>query len=185
MSASNSTSASDRQLSSRLLPCSTTKRRRIHSTEADPPPPATTIVQLGDDFLVEILIRLPNPRSACRCKAVCKRWKSLISNPIRFNRRFVSHHQSRNRQPVLLLPSDDPQAIIRSVIPMTTLLTQSSFAVMDSYKDLVLCGFSDRIGKRNLQILLPLQSAYEAVGRPPFGARIAVGLWDLLYKVSL
>ncbi|CAI0414307.1 unnamed protein product [Linum tenue] len=143
MSASNSTSASDRQLSSRLLPCSTTKRRRIHSTEADPPPPATTIVQLGDDFLVEILIRLPNPRSACRCKAVCKRWKSLISNPIRFNRRFVSHHQSRNRQPVLLLPSDDPQAIIRSVIPMTTLLTQSSFAVMDSYKDLVLCGFSD------------------------------------------
>ncbi|CAI0546633.1 unnamed protein product [Linum tenue] len=103
----------------------------------------TTIVQLGDDLLVEILIRLPNPRFTCRCKAVCKRWNSLISDPIRFNRRFVSHHQSRNRQPPLLLHSDDPRAIIRSFIPMTTSRTHSSFSVMDSYKDLVLCGFSN------------------------------------------
>ncbi|CAI0467354.1 unnamed protein product [Linum tenue] len=136
---------SDRQLSWRFLPCSSTKRRRIHSIEVNSSPPPTTIVQLGDDVLVEILIRLPNPRSACSCKAVCKGWKFLISDPIRFNRRFVSHHQSKNRQPILLLPSDDPQAIITSFIPMTTPFTQRSFAIMDSYKDLVLCGFADLV----------------------------------------
>ncbi|CAI0403127.1 unnamed protein product [Linum tenue] len=74
---------------------------------------------------------------------VCKEWKSLISHPIRFNRRFVSHHQSRNRQPVLLVHSDDPQAIISSFIPMANPFTQSSFEVIDSYKDMVLCGFAD------------------------------------------
>ncbi|CAI0403300.1 unnamed protein product [Linum tenue] len=141
MAAYNSNSAPDQPLSLRFLPCSSAKRRRIHSTEGNSLP--TKIVQLGDDLLVEILIRLPNPRSACRCKAVCKEWKSLISHPIRFNRRFVSHHQSRNRKSVLLLHSDDPQAIISSFIPMATPFTQRSFEVIDSYKDLVLCGFAD------------------------------------------
>ncbi|CAN0909726.1 hypothetical protein LINGRAHAP2_LOCUS25926 [Linum grandiflorum] len=50
------------------------------------------ISKLGDDLLVEILIRsFPDPKSACRCKAVCKQWSSLISSPS-FNRRFVSHY---------------------------------------------------------------------------------------------
>ncbi|CAI0546635.1 unnamed protein product [Linum tenue] len=145
MAANNSSSASDRQLSSWFLPCSSSKRRRIHSTEVNspPPPPPTTIVQLGDDLLAEILIRLPNPKSARRCKAVCKRWNSLISDPVRFNRRFVSHHHSRNRQPPLVLHSDDPQSIITSFIPMDNTFAQDSFAVMDAHRDLVLCGFAD------------------------------------------
>ncbi|CAI0546602.1 unnamed protein product [Linum tenue] len=53
-----------------------------------------SIGRLGDDdLLVEILIRLPDPRSAFRCKSICKRWNSLISAPY-FSRRFLSHHRA-------------------------------------------------------------------------------------------
>ncbi|CAL1391046.1 unnamed protein product [Linum trigynum] len=68
-----------------------------------PPPPL--ISKLGDDLLVEILIRgLLNPRLACRSKLVCKQWSSLISSPS-FNRRFVSHRQSRSAGEPPLTPS--------------------------------------------------------------------------------
>ncbi|CAL1359090.1 unnamed protein product [Linum trigynum] len=140
MAADNSTSALGHRLRSGFLPCSSSKRARIHSAEVYPP-----IWKLADDLLVEVLIRaLPNPRSACRCKLVCKRWSSLIFNPVRFNRRFVSYHRSRNQQPPLLLQSEDPQSIITSFLPMSR-LSRMCFAVMDSYKDLVLCGF-DNVG---------------------------------------
>ncbi|CAI0400485.1 unnamed protein product [Linum tenue] len=105
------------------------------------------ITSLEDSLVVEILIRLPNPRYSCRCKSVCKRWNSLISDAY-FNRRFVSHHQSRY-QP-LLLSNHDTQAIIHS-FPAPPLLTdedkQGSFIVWDCFKDLVLCGFTDPGGK--------------------------------------
>ncbi|CAI0436675.1 unnamed protein product, partial [Linum tenue] len=90
----------------------------------------------------KILIRLPNPSSSCRCKAVCQGWRSLISSP-GFNRRFVSHHRSRNQQPPLLLPSDDSQSNIQSFLFMN-LIGEFSFSVLDSYKDLTLCGFETR-----------------------------------------
>ncbi|CAI0388606.1 unnamed protein product [Linum tenue] len=84
----------------------------------------------------------PNPRSACRCKLVCKRWSSLIFDPVLFNRRFVSHHRSRNQQP----PSS-ASSLGRPAIDHHELYTHDPpipvFAVMDSYKDLVLCGFED------------------------------------------
>ncbi|CAI0382749.1 unnamed protein product [Linum tenue] len=137
MSADNSTSASDRPPSSRFVPCGSGKRCRIPSTEPNPPPKIRT---LGDDLLVEILIRLPNPRYSCRCKAVCKGWRSLISSP-RFNRSFISRHRSRNQPSSLLLTSDDSQSIINSFLPRMSFVAQISFSVLDSYKDLVLCGF--------------------------------------------
>ncbi|CAI0389066.1 unnamed protein product [Linum tenue] len=136
--ADNSTSASDQRQGSGYALCSSSKRRRLISAEGN-----ASIWKLADDLIVEILIRaLPNPRSACRCKLVCKRWSSLIFDPVRFNRRFISYHRSRNQQPPLLLHSDDPQSIITSFLPMSR-LSRMSFAVMDSYKDLVLCGFED------------------------------------------
>ncbi|CAL1414698.1 unnamed protein product [Linum trigynum] len=96
------------------------------------------INQLGEDLLLEILIRLPNPRYACLSKAVCKRWRSLISNPS-FNRRFVSHHQSISElRPPLLLPSDDPESIIQSFVPAPPGVR---LVVLDSCGDLLLCGF--------------------------------------------
>ncbi|CAI0400178.1 unnamed protein product [Linum tenue] len=104
--------------------------------------PEHPISRLGDDLVGEILIRLPNPRSASRCKPVCKRWNSMISNPS-FNRRFVSHHQSRNREPPLLLPSDDPlSSSILSFLPVPGEI-RSEFVIWDSFKDLLLCGFKD------------------------------------------
>ncbi|CAI0450209.1 unnamed protein product [Linum tenue] len=105
--------------------------------------------KLGDDdLLAEVLIRVPDPKSAYRCKPVCKRWNSLISDPS-FNRRFVSHSQSRHERndppPPLLLPSDDPESIVSSFLPMPEEATPPrSFRVFDSFKDLILCGFLDR-----------------------------------------
>ncbi|CAI0463960.1 unnamed protein product [Linum tenue] len=60
-----------------------------------PPPPLNLLSKLGDDPLVVILIRLPNPRSSCLSKTVCKSWRTLISDPS-FDRRFISHHQTRS-----------------------------------------------------------------------------------------
>ncbi|CAI0546394.1 unnamed protein product [Linum tenue] len=64
--------------------------KRFRSCSEENPSMVST---LGDDLLGEILIRLPDTKSAFRCKPVCKRWRSLISSPS-FSRRFVSHHQS-------------------------------------------------------------------------------------------
>ncbi|CAI0546827.1 unnamed protein product [Linum tenue] len=100
------------------------------------------ISQLGDDLLVQILIRLPDPRPACRCKSVCKRWNSLISTPS-FNRRFVHHHRSSNHH--LPLP-DDPnelQSTIRRLGFLPRAYVLNDLRVLDCFKDLVLCGFWD------------------------------------------
>ncbi|CAL1391041.1 unnamed protein product [Linum trigynum] len=117
------------------------KRRRVSPPRANFPP--TTISKLGEDLLVEILIRLPNPRFACRCKLVCKRWTSLISSP-RFNRRFVSHRQTTN----LIHPPmpDNPyelQSTILSFLPPMPPGVRDILRVMDCNQDLVLCGFWD------------------------------------------
>ncbi|CAI0553670.1 unnamed protein product [Linum tenue] len=108
-----------------------------------------TISNLGDDLLVEILIlSFPNPRSACRSKSVCKRWKTVISSP-RFNRRFVSHHQSINEpKPPILLASNDPESVIRGFLPTPApsanrLGRPRHFMVFDSLDDLLLCGFAE------------------------------------------
>ncbi|CAL1408640.1 unnamed protein product [Linum trigynum] len=118
---------------------SSTSRKR-HHIEVNPPP-TTMITDLEDDLLVEILIRLPNPRHSCRSKRVCKRWSSLISDPC-FNRRFVSHHQCRN-EALLFLPSHDPKSVIRSFFPVPPDEVPENFGILDSFKDLVLCGFKD------------------------------------------
>ncbi|CAN0853332.1 hypothetical protein LINGRAHAP2_LOCUS5602, partial [Linum grandiflorum] len=114
------------------------KRRRL-SSEANLPP--MTISELGTDLLVEILIRLPNPRSACQCKLVCKRWVSLISSP-RFNRSFVSHHQTRNHPRMPANPYD-LKSIILNFLPPMPCTVRNALRVLDCNKDLVLCGFWD------------------------------------------
>ncbi|CAI0412488.1 unnamed protein product [Linum tenue] len=102
------------------------------------------INKLGDDLLVEILIRLPHPRSAFLCKAVCKRWNYLISDPSSsFTRRFISHRRSSNHPPPpsLFLPSNDPQAIL-CFLPVPD-GARPNPRVFDCFKDLILCGFAE------------------------------------------
>ncbi|CAI0547758.1 unnamed protein product [Linum tenue] len=95
------------------------------------------IGKLGDDLLVEILVRsFPDPKSAFRCKAVCKRWSSLILSPC-FNRRMISHHQNVKLHPKEL------QSAILSLLPPMPSRVGGSLKVLDCYKDLVLCGFWD------------------------------------------
>ncbi|CAL1409618.1 unnamed protein product [Linum trigynum] len=106
----------------------------------------TTINKLGDDLVVEILIRsFPNPKPACRCKLVCKRWRSLISDPILFSRRFASYHKSINEkvEPPLLVTSSS--SIFRhqslNFLPVPDKVGPY-FTIFDSFQDLLLCGFS-------------------------------------------
>ncbi|CAI0412387.1 unnamed protein product [Linum tenue] len=106
------------------------KKRRINS-DAN-----LLISKLGDDLLVEIMIRLPNPRFACRCKLVCQRWRSVISRT-RFNRRFVSHRLTMN-------PNDLKLMVLSFLPPMPNgVEDRDALKVLDCKNDLVLCGFWD------------------------------------------
>ncbi|CAI0546098.1 unnamed protein product [Linum tenue] len=91
-----------------------------------------------DDLLLEILIRLPDPGTALRCKPVCKRWSSLISSPY-FNRRFISHHQSKNAEG----PPGEPSSLL-SFIPLPNEEIRRRSIIFDCFKDLLLCGFTER-----------------------------------------
>ncbi|CAI0438826.1 unnamed protein product [Linum tenue] len=131
---------SDRDLPATDLRRCSGKRQR---TSSEPDLPPTTISKLGTDLLVEILIRLPSPRSACQCKIVCKQWGSLICSP-HFNRRFVSHHQTMNLDQATM--SVDPYellSVILSFLPPMPCSVRDSLRVLDCNKDLVLCGFWD------------------------------------------
>ncbi|CAI0421033.1 unnamed protein product [Linum tenue] len=147
MATENCTAASDLALGARFRPARVCGKRRLRS-EVNPPTPA--ISKLGDDLLTEILVRgFPDPRSACRSRAVCKQWRSLISDPC-FGRRFLSYHQSMNKHPPpKLLHSTDTKSVSLSFIPWPAdcasniRLELASFAVFDCFKDLLLCGFGE------------------------------------------
>ncbi|CAL1359210.1 unnamed protein product [Linum trigynum] len=141
--------ALDLQLRLGLRPCRSMKRRRIDVSEEVTP--HSPISKLGDDVLAEVLIRAPEPGSAWRCKAVCKRWNSLISDT-HFVRRYVSHHQqsSSNQygggelEEPPLMSSNSGESIL-SFLPLPDGLAYEPlyFRVFDCYKDLVLCGFHE------------------------------------------
>ncbi|CAL1387731.1 unnamed protein product [Linum trigynum] len=125
----------------RFLPCSSSSSSawELHRVP-NPPSPSSSISKLGGDLLLEVVIRVPDPRSAFRCKLVCKRWNSLISDPY-FNRRFVSHHQRMNEgYPSLLIRSRDRESVILSFLPLPCCFSKAPFRVFDCFKDLVLCG---------------------------------------------
>ncbi|CAI0403278.1 unnamed protein product [Linum tenue] len=109
-----------------------------------------SISNFGDDLLVDVLIRLPNPRSAFRCKSICKRWNSIISAPC-FSRRLVSHQRTISAgEPPLLLPSDCDE-LMSSLLPVPSDEIRSRSYVSDCFKDLLLVGFSkwkyDELGR--------------------------------------
>ncbi|CAI0450144.1 unnamed protein product [Linum tenue] len=165
---------------SSLLPCSSSRKRRRICAEGKTPPPPTQISKLGEDLLVEILIRLPNPKSAGRSKAVCKLWSSLISDP-GFDRRFVSHHRSRNERgpPPPLLFSDDPHSIL-SFLPVAD-EDRRDLVVWDSFKDLILCGFEDSIDaepERSYFICNPFTKQWIALPLAPRNGDLYVVLGD-------
>ncbi|CAI0412468.1 unnamed protein product [Linum tenue] len=84
-----------------------------------------------------ILIRLPDPRSACRCKIVCQLWRSVISDAS-FNRRFVSHRQ-------IMTPGDLKSVVLSFLAPMPNgVKDRDALRVLHCDKDLVLCGFWDK-----------------------------------------
>ncbi|CAI0395184.1 unnamed protein product [Linum tenue] len=108
-----------------------TKRRRGIKLKGSP------ISKLeDDDLLLEILIRLPDPITAWRCKPVCKRWNSLVSTSY-FKRRFVSHHQSKVRNAVEV-PLDLSSLLSSISLPDEI---RPFCRILDCFQDLVLCGW--------------------------------------------
>ncbi|CAI0467893.1 unnamed protein product [Linum tenue] len=120
------------------------QRRTTSQTVPNPNPPGP-ISNLGDDLLLEILIRLPSPSSAARCTPVCQRWRSLVSAPLFINR-FVSVRITAPVEPISLITSpDSPPKPILSFLPHLPPNVRRRFKVVDSFNDLVLCGYSDQI----------------------------------------
>ncbi|CAN1236805.1 hypothetical protein LINGRAPRIM_LOCUS1757 [Linum grandiflorum] len=122
--------------------------------------------KLGEDLLEEILIRLPNPKSSCRCKAVCKPWRSIISDPS-FNRRFIAHHR-------MFIPSHDPQSIL-SFLPIPDKI-RPKLRVFDCFEDLLFCGFSEAFGEleRSYFVCNPFTKQWIALPLAPRSPKEAV-----------
>ncbi|CAI0389367.1 unnamed protein product [Linum tenue] len=140
--------------------------------------------------MAEVLIRAPEPGSAWRCKAVCKRWNSLISDT-HFVRRYVSHHQQSSsnqyggggelEEPPLM--SSNSRESILSFLPLPDGLAYEPvyFRVYDCYKDLVLCGFHE--GReirdefcRSLFVCNPFTKQWIALPLAPETPSTAIGL---------
>ncbi|CAI0403643.1 unnamed protein product [Linum tenue] len=96
------------------------KRKPITST-------SSLFSKLDVDLLLEVLIRLPDPRSAVRCKPVCKLWNSLLPAPY-FSPRFLSHHPisfAGEPKPPPLTPSELRELIL-SFLPLPSHIDPSS-----------------------------------------------------------
>ncbi|CAI0556687.1 unnamed protein product [Linum tenue] len=120
---------------------------------------AAPIAKLRDDLLSEVLLRLPNPKSACRCKPVCKRWRSLISTAY-FTRRFLStstaaaadydsDEEEDEEEGSLpdhehLIGSNAVPKPILTFLPLLPDRIRDGIRVLDCFKDWLLCGFVEK-----------------------------------------
>ncbi|KAG5551603.1 hypothetical protein RHGRI_009872 [Rhododendron griersonianum] len=59
---------------------------------------ATTIADLPDDIICNILLRIPDIKSIIRCKRACKKWHNLILQPY-----FTKLHVLRGSLPLSLI----------------------------------------------------------------------------------
>ncbi|CAI0412702.1 unnamed protein product [Linum tenue] len=83
------------------------QRRDALKANNPPPPPPQQFPKLEDDLMVEILVRsFPDPKSAGRCKLVCKRWRNLIAGT-RFKHSFASRHQFLLARGILSIPRNN------------------------------------------------------------------------------
>ncbi|CAI0418162.1 unnamed protein product [Linum tenue] len=117
---------------------------RRHPTAARRPPKKSQlpshINNLDDDLILEILTRLPNPRSVFRCRSVCKRWNSLISAPP-FRPEFLRRIATRGGEDEfpLVFPQSQPETLDFLPIPADY---RHQFRVLASCDDLILCGLA-------------------------------------------
>ncbi|KAI8558123.1 hypothetical protein RHMOL_Rhmol04G0064800 [Rhododendron molle] len=115
------------------------KRGVNKKSRSGPPPPrnrraniattaATTISELPDDVIFDILVRMPNIKSVIRCKRVCKKWRNLILQPC-----FTKSQSSRGSLP--------PSLIFYS--PPDVFTNPARFGILELDDDL------DRLGRQN------------------------------------
>ncbi|XP_074302758.1 uncharacterized protein LOC141634514 [Silene latifolia] len=149
---------------------------------------STTMEDLDDYMLTQILLRLPNCETVLVCSAVNKRWCSLISDP-NFQVHFADH---KNKTTAFL--NDVPQwsliATIKIVVatmksweqPFITeflfgspklsleFLPGNSIKTMATFKDLVLCSSktTDQSGRRVYYITNPLTKQWVALPPRPY-----------------
>ncbi|KAL9240738.1 hypothetical protein vseg_014923 [Gypsophila vaccaria] len=115
----------------------------------------SSMENLNDELLLEILWRLPCYSTAVRCKAVSKRWRSLISYPLFATQGFLMHRETKveqNQSWALLLTMkmrDDhlvtnivtpPHSIRKLRSPVLSMdFMPFSYKIVASFRDLVLC----------------------------------------------
>ncbi|KAI8558133.1 hypothetical protein RHMOL_Rhmol04G0065800 [Rhododendron molle] len=91
---------------------------------------ATTISELPDDVIFDILVRMPDIKSVIRCKRVCKKWRNLILQPC-----FAKSQSSRGSLPPSLIFYSPPDAT-----------NPTRFGILELDDDL------DRLGSQNATI---------------------------------
>ncbi|KAI8558114.1 hypothetical protein RHMOL_Rhmol04G0063900 [Rhododendron molle] len=118
------------------------KRGVNKKSRSGPPPPwnkwanisaaaATTILELPDDVIFDILVRIPDIKSVIRCIQVCKKWHNLILQPC-----FAKSQSSRG--------SLRPSLIFYS--PPDVFTNPARFGILELDDDL------DRLGRQNATI---------------------------------
>ncbi|KAE9456242.1 hypothetical protein C3L33_11856, partial [Rhododendron williamsianum] len=118
------------------------KRGVNKKSRSGPPPPrnrraniaaaaATTISELPDDVIFDILVRMPDIKSVIRCKRVCKKWRNLILQPC-----FAKSQSSRGSLP--------PSLIFYS--PPNVFTNPARFGILELDDDL------DRLSSQNATI---------------------------------
>ncbi|ONI35004.1 hypothetical protein PRUPE_1G509700 [Prunus persica] len=141
-----------RSQSSLGLPTSSQLKRSKRSSPAERRP--SSIDDLPDTALVEILCRLPSSKFVFQCQRVSKRWRTLVSDPY-FIGRFV-HIQSYRKTPKILTliskkgeefppkmpwPSKLLTPVFERIMSFHPLISQ--LVVVATYNDLVLCCASE------------------------------------------
>ncbi|KAJ4846501.1 hypothetical protein Tsubulata_004028 [Turnera subulata] len=140
---------------------------------------ASSIQELPDSLLMEIILRLPSMKFAIQCQLVCKNWHSLISTPF-FLKSLKDRLLARFSLILIRIPRSDSEPFpVQHVISCSNQIGQSPgfnleflpcfesgrLRIAASYNDLLLChhdDFQDRI----YYLCNPLTQQWVAI--PPF-----------------
>ncbi|KAE9456301.1 hypothetical protein C3L33_11804, partial [Rhododendron williamsianum] len=143
---------------------------------------ATTIVDLPDDIICSILVRIPDIKSIIRCNHVCMTWRKLILQPY-----FAKSHSSRESPPLSLMlyhPSDGPSDPDPFGILIPTKPPHFSILELDD-GDLARLGCQNATVKFKYEIYIPSEGYKGRVIGACNGSRLGFGFSPLSneYKV--
>ncbi|KAL9240126.1 hypothetical protein vseg_014383 [Gypsophila vaccaria] len=131
---------------------------------------------VNDELLVEILCRLPNYRTAVRCKTVSKHWCSVISDPFFMAKGYSLNRGNKKREkPWPFYLTLEP--LLEDYILSLNFLPKHPLMIVNTFHDLVLC-FSYKRSTTEVGVFIicnPLTKHWIAL--PPLKTHIFPFVW--------